>query len=63
MEKGLSEMGIGIMERMSASEMLLYGGLGIMAAAVAAAIVCIVVFRHTGRKIREQLVQKYGKMD
>ena len=63
MEKGLSEMEIGIMNGLSASEMLLYGGLGIMTVAVAATLICIVVFRHTGRKIGEQLVQKYVKMD
>lgn len=63
MEKGQSKMGIGIIDGMWGSEMLLYGGLGIMAVAVVAAIVCIVVFRCTWRKIRMQLEEKYGKVD
>ena len=56
-------MGIGIINGMSGSEALLYGGLGIMAVALAAALVCIVEFRCTGRKIRKRLEEKYGKIE
>lgn len=50
------------MTGMTGSEMLLYGGIAVMAAAVVAAIVCVVVFRCTGRKLRSTLEQKYGKL-
>ena len=47
---------------LSGSEMLLYGGIALMAVAVVAAIVCVVVFRCTGRKLKSTLQQKYGKL-
>jgi len=43
------------------SEMLLYGGITIMAAAGVLTVVCIVVFTLTGRKLKKELEQEYGK--
>lgn len=50
------------MAGLSGSEMLLYGGIAVMAAAVVAAVICIVVFRCTGRKLKAMLEEKYGKL-
>lgn len=50
------------MSGLSVSEILLYGGLAVMAAAAAGAIVCAVVFVCTGRRIKEKLEQEYGRL-
>ncbi|MCM1044746.1 MAG: hypothetical protein NC417_04485 [Candidatus Gastranaerophilales bacterium] len=46
---------------LSGSEMLFYGGLGAMAAAVALAVVCAVILSASGKKIKRKLEQEYGK--
>lgn len=46
---------------LSGSELLFYGGLATMGAAVAAALLCIVIFRVSGRKLKKKLEQEYGK--
>ena len=43
------------------SELLFYGGLAVMAAAAVLAVLCIALFRASGRKLREKLEQEYGK--
>lgn len=45
---------------LSGSEYLLYGGLTVMAISVIAAVVCVIVFRAAGKKIRRMLEQEYG---
>lgn len=49
------------MQDLSESELLFYGGLAIMAAAVFLAVICIVSLSITGHKIRKKLEQEYGK--
>lgn len=46
---------------LSVSIFLFYGGLGIMAAAAIAMVVCAVIFTVTGRKLKRKLEQEYGK--
>lgn len=46
---------------LSGSESLFYGGIAVMAAAVAAGILCAVIFHMTGRKLKQKLEQEYGK--
>lgn len=46
---------------LSSSEMLLYGGIAIMVASAVLAILCIVIFKMTGRKLKRKLEQEYGK--
>ncbi len=43
------------------NELLLYGGLAVMALSLVLAVICIAVFLVTGRKIKRQLEQEYGK--
>ena len=50
------------MAGLSGSEMLLYGGIAVMAVAAVAAIACVAVFCSTGRKLKRTLEQKYGKL-
>ena len=45
---------------LSVSELLFYGGLVIMAAAVLAMVICTVIFTFTGRKLKRKLEQEYG---
>lgn len=47
---------------LSESEWFLWGGIGAMAAAVILAVLCLIVFGYTGRKIKRQLEQEYGKL-
>lgn len=47
---------------LSNSELLFYGGIGIMATAAAAALPCIIIFRHKGKKLKEKLKQEYGEL-
>ena len=46
---------------LSVSELLFYGGLVIMAAAVLAMVICTLIFTFTGRKLKRKLEQEYGK--
>lgn len=43
------------------SEVLLYLGVTVMVIAVISAILCIVIFNLTGRKLKRTLEQEYGK--
>lgn len=43
------------------SEMLLYGGIGIMGAVGILAVISIVAFTLTGRRLKRKLEQEYGK--
>lgn len=43
------------------SELLFYGGLAVMAAAAVLSVLGTVLFRVSGRKLREKLEQEYGK--
>ena len=45
---------------LSGSECLLYGGAATMVVAMLAAVVSIVVFRITGKKLRQILDDEYG---
>lgn len=49
------------MHSLSGSEMLFGGGIIIMTAAVVCAAAGIIVFRLTGKKIRQKLEQEYGR--
>jgi len=46
---------------LSGSEALFYGGIGIMAVAAVLALVCLVVFLLTGKRIKRKLEQEYGR--
>lgn len=48
------------MSGFSTTEVLFYGGLGIMAAAVVLGAVAVVFFRITGKRIRRRLEKEYG---
>ncbi len=47
-------------ERMSGSELLLYGGIIAMITAAIGGIACAVVFTITGQNLKMQLDQEYG---
>ena len=47
---------------LSDSELLFYGGIALMIAAVVLSILCVVVFRITGRRLHKKLEQEYGKL-
>lgn len=49
------------MQGLSGSEILLLAGIVLMAVATIGAIACMVVFKLTGRKLRERLEKEYGK--
>ena len=49
------------MSDLSGSELLLYGGLAVMAVSVVAAVVCLLVFTSTGRKLKKKMEREYGK--
>lgn len=51
------------MFHLSDGQLLLYGGAGLIVAAAVAAIVCIVTFAMTGKKIRKMLEHDYGKLE
>lgn len=46
---------------MSESELIFYGGIAAMAAAGILAVLCIVVFTYTGRRLNKKLELEYGK--
>lgn len=48
---------------LSGGQQLLYSGIGLIVTAAVAAIVCIVVFVMTGKKIRKKLEQDYGVLE
>lgn len=48
---------------LSRGQLLLYGGIGLIAAAAVAAVACIVIFVVTGKKIRGKLQQDYGELE
>ena len=43
------------------SEILFYGGIAAMAAAVLMTVLCIVVFCITGKRIKKKLIREYGE--
>lgn len=45
----------------SESELLLYSGIVLMAAAILLALLSIIIFVMTGRQIRKKLEQEYGE--
>lgn len=47
---------------LSRGQMLLYGGIVLIIVAIIAAIVCIVIFKITGKKINKELEHDYGKL-
>jgi len=49
------------MQYLSTSEWLLWGGVMVMSMAASLAVVSLVVFIVTGRKLRKKLEQEYGK--
>lgn len=46
---------------LSESEWFLWGGIGVMCLAAVLAVLCLVIFHITGRKIKRKLEQEYGK--
>lgn len=46
---------------MSSSDLLLWGGIILMAAAAILALVCFMVFGVTGKRLKKKLEQEYGK--
>lgn len=49
------------MSGLSGSELLFYGGIAVMAGAVAAALLCAVLFAVTGRRLKRKLEEEYGR--
>lgn len=49
------------MLNLSNGQMLMNGGIGLMAASVITAIICTVIFSITGKKINKELEDDYGK--
>lgn len=47
----------------SRCEILFWGGIVIMAGSILAAIISMVVFRITGRRLKGQLEKEYGKLN
>lgn len=45
----------------SGSELWFYGGIVLMAVAVVMALLCIVMFRISGKRLRNKLEKDYGK--
>jgi len=48
---------------LSNGQLLLYGGVGLIVVAAAAAIICIIIFIMTGKKIRRELENDYGRLE
>ncbi|MCD7836421.1 MAG: hypothetical protein LUG83_07210 [Lachnospiraceae bacterium] len=48
------------MSGLSESEILLYAGLAIMAAALILTVGCVVVYTVTGRRLKRKLNREYG---
>ena len=51
------------MSGLSASQLLFYGGIGVMALAVLAAVLAGVAFTLSGRRLRRKLEEEYGEME
>lgn len=51
------------MQNLSNGQMLMYGGIGLLAASVITAVICTVIFSITGKKIKKELEDDYGKLD
>lgn len=49
------------MLHLTQGEIFLYCGVAALVFAVVSAIVCIIIFTVTGKKIRQKLEQDYGK--
>ncbi len=49
------------MLHLSGSELLLWGGIGVMAVSVGLGIVCMVLTFFTGRRLKKKLEKEYGK--
>lgn len=49
------------MFNLSGSELLFYGGIVLMIAAAFIALLCIVIFVLSGKKLKLQLEREYGK--
>lgn len=49
------------MQYLSENEWFFWGGIAAMSGAVILAVLCLAVFSFTGRKIKKQLEQEYGK--
>lgn len=47
---------------LSGSELLLYGGIALMGVALLFGVLCMVVFRYSGQKLKKKLEQEYGKL-
>lgn len=50
------------MNSLSDSELLLYVGIGLMAIAIVVTLSGIIVFCHTGKKMREMFKREYGDL-
>lgn len=46
---------------LSESELFFYGGIAVMATAGILAVMCLVIFTCTGRRLKKKLEQEYGK--
>ena len=49
------------MSGLSASQLLFYGGIGVMALTVLAAVLAGVAFTLSGRRLRRKLEEEYGE--
>ena len=46
---------------LSNSEVLFYGGIGMMVVCAVLAVVCVVLFVVAGRKLKRKLEEEYGR--
>lgn len=46
---------------LSSSELIFYGGIAVMAVTGVLAVICVILFCFTGKRIRKRLEQEYGK--
>ena len=46
---------------LSSSEIMFYGGIAVMTATCVLAIICLIVFTFTGKRLKARLKQEYGK--
>lgn len=49
------------MIRLISSEMLFYSGIVMMAAAVFLSVICILLFYIRGKRLKDRLLEEYGK--
>lgn len=50
------------MFRLSGSELLFYGGIGIMVMATIASLFGMIIFRYTGKRLQARIKQEYGEL-